>query len=324
MQLVLFIIFIGLIIKFFINNKTQKKNNNFFEKRNFSKLLPYLLPDISILILLIISSYLSNLFLININSSDVVSAWRLGQLSLSFIFILSLIFTFIKIIRQKKEISLPSFFENKKDHNLLPLILSISYHLIVLLIFALFFNYNIQLWRLFDFLIPIGFFLLIYRLYPTIKKIKIKYIYITVLIFLSFTPLIVYYQYTPYNETEEKLLEISKDYYSQSNENLYLFTDRTTYKLFWALAPDLEEDLYQWERSFWLQDEISFYSYFNVQNNLTILLIITIRRIAWETQFNDVNLMEKVNQIIDEYSTEWIYVDNNGNMILGINLFMTH
>jgi hypothetical protein len=188
------------------------------------------------------------------------------------------------------------------------------------LIFALFFNYNLQLWRFFDFLILIGFFLLIYRLYPTIKKIKIKYIYISVLIFFSVTPLIVYYQYTPYNETEEKLLEISKDYYSQSNENLYVFTDRTTYKLFWALAPEIEEDLYQWERSFWLQDEISFYSYFNVQNNLTILLIITIRRIAWEAQFNKVNLMEKVNQIIDEYSTEWIYVDDNGNMILGINL----
>ncbi|KKL95283.1 hypothetical protein LCGC14_1856180 [marine sediment metagenome] len=264
--------------------------------------------------------YLSEFFLPKILPRDLFSLYYIGQLVLFFIFLILVFIKFFKVIYQKVHISYTSFFDKTKDYDLLPLISSISYHLIILMILGLFFSYNLQLWRFFDILILIGFLLLLYKFYPIIKKIKIRYIYILTFVFIVFSPIIAYNQYTPYNENEEKLVQWSLDYYEQSNESTYLFMDRTTYKLFWALAPELERDLYQWESYFWLTYNYSLYEYFDWQKDLNLLIILTPKNLAREAQFNNVNLTEKINQIIDEYSTKWLYIDDEGNKILGITL----
>jgi len=333
-QFLLPLIFIIPYISILFSNNIYFRNESLYDylMRFDNNLISYLLYTITKP-----GGFLSKDFLPKISSGGLFSVWYMIQFLLFLIFLILFLYILIKIIKiitQKFYIS-QKYFSKKGEFNIFLEIFSITYNIIILLIISLFFSYNFQLWRFMDILLFLELFLIlniekveskdkkIKKIIEKIKRIKIKYIYASIFIFLFISPLIIYYQFTPYNESEKEMVEWTKDYYLQSSDNIIIFTDGATYKLFWALAPELDEDLYEWERDFWLTQDISFIDYFKRkidQVNLTILLTITPRRIAWEAQFNNVNLVQRISLVINKYSTKLVYINDKGNMILKIDL----
>lgn len=199
--------------------------------------------------------------------------------------------------------------ENEKEEtkDLLEAYGSITAQFSISILIGLFVGTNLHLFRLQYFTLLIGPFLFIYLLMKYIIRIP-RYAFLTILfVYLSASPLIIYNQYTPYQESEFELIEWVNNYYYESNETVVVITHQHLFKLMWVLVNENVTCL-QWGINFWrfelLENDVFFLK--NQDNSslapYNILIVFSSRIIAQEYQFNNVTITSKIDDVRNYYN----------------------
>ncbi len=281
-------------------------------KNNFGIMLQFIIQSITR-----DGGYLSYLFIPKIAEGGIYAIWYIIQLIIFFSFLYIGTYYSLKFGCYKDDKS-ENNFETDKQRSLVRIYSIIIAEYSTWILIGLFYDYFSQLFRVLFFVMQIGFFVIIYALRNWIIKIHKSIIYVFIFILMFTSPLLIYNQYTPYSDSELELVSWINDYNNSTEYPVVILTHRHLYKLIWALG-DNDLRVYDWPKTFWslnIQDYALFH--LNEMSNETIteyslLIVFSSRIIAYELQFNSINITTKMDEL--RYYYDWTFYSFQDNYI---------
>lgn len=243
--------------------------------------------------------FFGRLLLPKLESGGIFALWYLFQMFMYVGFVIFSIYNILKFLLKKDDILYP-------NNEIISFTTIYSYIIIILGMFftiGLFYAFNLHFWRFMLFSIPISLYIIVQSLNFLISKFNKVIITAILFLILVISPLVICIHFTPYQENEIQLVDYI-DYYSTTENFDLVVTSSRMYKLIWSEKSG-SYDVRYWGNELWSADNINAHiRWLNVDN---ILFLITPEGLAYEYQFHNVNILEKIALIDQYYNSNLIY-----------------